>query len=82
MLAWKNLPNHWNLMLFYTLWNFVELVFVYFFYVETKGPTLEEIAKIFDGENSNVAHIDFDQLEKETQIAHHEEHITGEKSAA
>jgi hypothetical protein len=68
-------------MLFYTLWNFVELVFVYFFFVETKGPTLEEIARIFDGDDA-VAHIDLEQVEKETQIAHHEEHITGEKSAA
>ncbi|KAJ6438127.1 MFS hexose transporter [Purpureocillium lavendulum] len=49
-LAWENLPNHWNLMLFYTLWDTVELVFVYFFYIETKGPTLEEIARIFDGD--------------------------------
>lgn len=68
-------------MLFYTLWNFVELVFVYFFYVETRGPTLEEIARIFDGESA-VAHIDLEQVEKEVQLSHHEEHIAGEKSAA
>jgi sugar porter (SP) family MFS transporter len=79
-LAWENLPHHWNLMMFYTLWNFVELVFVYFFYVETRGPTLEEVAKIFDGEDNRVAHIDLEQVEKETQIAHHEEHIAGEKT--
>ncbi|KAH7323059.1 general substrate transporter [Stachybotrys elegans] len=69
--AWDNLPNHWNLTLFYTLWNTVELAFVYFFYVETKGPTLEEIARIFDGDEA-VAHIDFDQLEKETEITQQE----------
>jgi sugar porter (SP) family MFS transporter len=79
--AWDNLPHHWHLMLFYTLWNFVELTFVFFFYVETKGPTLEEIARIFDGEDA-VVHIDLEQVEKETQIAHHEEHIAGEKSIA
>jgi len=79
--AWNDLPRHWNLMLFYTLWNLVELVFVYFFYVETNGPTLEEVAKIFDGENA-VAHIDLEQVEKETRIAHEEHHIVGEKSAA
>lgn len=71
-LAWETLPNHWNLMLFYTLWDTVEFVFVYFFYVETKGPTLEEIARIFDGENA-VAHIDFEQVEKEVQLQHQDE---------
>jgi len=80
-LAWNRLPNHWNLMLFYTLWDFVELVFVYFFYVETKGPTLEEIARIFDGDSA-VAHIDLEQVEKETQLTHHEEHLPHEKSIA
>lgn len=90
-IAWENLPNHWNLTLFYTLWIVVELVFVYFFYVETKGefpdthpdlllsgsgrtdfcfshtgPTLEEIAKIFDGEDA-VAHVDMRTVEKEIE---------------
>lgn len=85
-LAWKNLPHHWNFMLFYTLWDFCELVFVYFFYVETKGPTLEEIAKIFDGDEA-VAHVDMDQVEKEIYANEHEEDINtraaqGEKTAA
>lgn len=29
--------------------------------METKGPTLEEIARIFDGDEA-IAHIDFEQL--------------------
>lgn len=66
-LAWSNLPNHWNFMLFYTLWDAVELIFVYYFYVETKGPTLEEIARIFDGDDA-VAHLDLAQVEKETHL--------------
>ncbi|ORY61804.1 general substrate transporter [Pseudomassariella vexata] len=74
-LAWANLPNHWNFMLFYTLWDFCELVFVYFFYVETKGPTLEEIARIFDGEHA-VAHINIHQVEKDIHGSHHEDEIT------
>jgi len=51
--------------LFYQVWIFVELTFVYFFYVETRGPTLEELAKIFDGENAEVAHLDMNTVEKE-----------------
>ncbi|KAL7621793.1 hypothetical protein AAE478_007292 [Parahypoxylon ruwenzoriense] len=63
-IAWNRMPKHWNFMLFYTLWDFCELAFVYFFYVETKGPTLEEIAWIFDGADA-VANIDLRQVEKE-----------------
>ncbi|KFY68292.1 hypothetical protein V496_01212 [Pseudogymnoascus sp. VKM F-4515 (FW-2607)] len=74
LIAWKNLPNHWNLMLFYTLWDSLELVFVYFFYVETNGPTLEQIAKIFDGDEG-AAHIDLHQVEKEIAQAHHKDDI-------
>ncbi|KAH9884350.1 sugar transporter-like protein [Xylariomycetidae sp. FL2044] len=70
-IAWNRLPRHWNFMLFYTIWDFCELVFVYFFYVETKGPTLEEIARIFDGMDA-VASIDLRQLEKEMQQAEHD----------
>lgn len=73
-LAWENLPNHWNFMLFYTLWDSVELVIVYFLYPETKGPTLEEIARIFDGDDA-VAHIDFEQVEKEVHMQQHVEHF-------
>ncbi|KAF4985673.1 hypothetical protein FDECE_16396 [Fusarium decemcellulare] len=73
-LAWNNLPNHWNFMLFYTLWDFCELLFVWYFYVETKGPTLEEIARIFDGDDA-VAHIDLAQVEKETNLVRQEEEI-------
>ncbi|RSL99642.1 hypothetical protein CDV31_012107 [Fusarium ambrosium] len=73
-LAWNNLPRHWHFMLFYTLWDFCELIFVWYFYVETKGPTLEEIARIFDGGDA-VAHIDLAQVEKETNLVRQEEDI-------
>lgn len=73
-LAWEGLPHKWNFMLFYTLWDLVELVFVWFVYVETKGPTLEEVARIFDGDSA-VANIDMEQVQKEIRHgrvdAHH-----------
>ncbi|KAH8666831.1 general substrate transporter [Xylariales sp. PMI_506] len=71
-LAWINLPHHWNFMMFYTIWNFVELLFVYFVYVETKGPTLEEIAGIFDGSDA-VAKIDIRRVEKEVYFVWQED---------
>lgn len=85
--AWDHLPKHWHFMLFYTLWDAVEFIFVWFFYVETKGPTLEEIAKIFDGDDAVVEHIDLAQVEKEVHLGRHEEdinlsHMHSEKTAA
>ncbi|KAK4197863.1 general substrate transporter [Triangularia verruculosa] len=59
----------WKLYLIYTCWIFLELTFVYFMYVETKGPTLEELAKIIDGDEAEVARVDLNQVEKETQIS-------------
>lgn len=73
-LAWDNLPHHWNFMLFYTIWDVVQLVFVWFFYVETKGPTLEEIALIFDGDDAMQANIDLHSgLEKHPYSPDYEE---------
>ncbi|KAF6826680.1 hexose transporter protein [Colletotrichum plurivorum] len=58
----------WKLYLIYTCWIFLELCFVYFKYVETKGPTLEELAKVIDGTDAKVAQLDMQQMEKESQI--------------
>lgn len=63
------------------LWDLCELVFVYFFYVETKGPTLEQIVRIFDGDDA-AAHIDLHQVEKELQQAQMEEDIVEVHSAS
>jgi hypothetical protein len=45
-------------------------------YVETRGPTLEELAKIIDGDEAKVADVDLDQLEKERELTSHTEHAT------
>jgi len=68
-IAWDNFPHHYDLSLFYTIWIFLEFGFVYFFYVETRGPTLEEVAKIFDGESAEVAHVDIRQVEKDIHVS-------------
>lgn len=55
-------------------WIAFELVFVYFLYVETRGPTLEEIAKIFDGEDAEVAQVDMDKVHLGEKMDHNIEH--------
>jgi hypothetical protein len=52
--------ENWKLFACYAGWVFLELLWVYYFYVETRGPTLEEIARIFDGDDAEVANIDID----------------------
>ncbi|OIW34702.1 general substrate transporter [Coniochaeta ligniaria NRRL 30616] len=75
-LAFDYFTGHtWKLYLIYTCWIFLELVFVYFMYVETKGPTLEELAKVIDGDDAEVAHLDIHQVEKEIDIAHYHEDV-------
>ncbi len=34
-------------------------------YVETKGPTLEELAKVIDGSEAKVAHVDIKEVYSE-----------------
>jgi sugar porter (SP) family MFS transporter len=41
----------WKFYLIWVPWVAVEFIVVYFVYPETKGPSLEEIAMIFDGPN-------------------------------
>ncbi|PSN65984.1 general substrate transporter [Corynespora cassiicola Philippines] len=62
-LGFKHLKPTWKLYTIYSVWIFLELLFVFFFYVETKGPTLEELAKIFDGDNAEVAQVDLEKVE-------------------
>lgn len=45
----------WRLYLVYIGWICVELVTVYFFFVETKGKTLEELSEVFEAPNPRKA---------------------------
>ncbi|KAF1355846.1 general substrate transporter [Lizonia empirigonia] len=64
--GFERLHPTWKFYTIYAVWIFFELLFVVFFYVETKGPTLEEIAKIFDGDEAEVAIVDADKIGQET----------------
>jgi len=48
--------NHigWKYYIVYCVWLAAELIFVFFFYIETKNTPLEEIAKHFDGDAALV----------------------------
>ncbi|KAF3034161.1 hypothetical protein E8E12_004986 [Didymella heteroderae] len=45
----------WKFYIVYVVVLVLECLAIYFLYVETRGPTLEEIAILFDGEDANVA---------------------------
>ncbi|KJR83726.1 uncharacterized protein SPSK_00120 [Sporothrix schenckii 1099-18] len=60
--------HSWKFYLIYTCWIFLELLFVYFMYVETRGPTLEELAKVIDGPEAAVPEMDLTQVEKELHL--------------
>ncbi len=45
-----------------------ELVFIYFMYVETRGPTLEELAKVIDGDEAEVELLNKRHVEKDLSV--------------
>lgn len=45
---------HWKYYIVYDCWLFVELVIVYFLFVETRNTPLEEIARHFDGDEAII----------------------------
>ncbi|KAJ2963793.1 hypothetical protein NQZ79_g1213 [Umbelopsis isabellina] len=48
----------WKYYLVYVIWIMVEIVVIYFFFVETSGYTLEELNVVFDGEGAQISDID------------------------
>lgn len=40
---------------------------MYFFYPETKGLTLEEVAKVFDGDDAKVARMNVGDVKREIE---------------
>jgi MFS family permease len=44
----------WKFYFVYIAMLIIECLVIYFYYVETRGPTLEEISLLFDGDEANV----------------------------
>lgn len=44
----------WKFYIYFTCWIFCALLIIYFFFVETRGPSLEEVARLFDGDDALV----------------------------
>ncbi|KPM43125.1 hypothetical protein AK830_g3417 [Neonectria ditissima] len=44
----------WKFFLAYVVWLVIETTIVYFFFPETQGPSLEEMAMLFEGDNAAV----------------------------
>lgn len=67
----------WKYYIVYDCWLVVELIVVYLFYPETKGPTLEEMARIFDGDEAAVGHVDIDIVREKHGITLEERESVG-----
>lgn len=44
----------WKFFLVYVVWLVIETTVVYFFFPETQGPTLEEVALVIEGDKAAV----------------------------
>lgn len=65
----------WKFYFVYIVILVIECLTIYFYFVETKGPTLEEISQLFDGQGAHIAaampvsrHASVAQMEKELEI--------------
>ncbi|KAH7370173.1 general substrate transporter [Rhexocercosporidium sp. MPI-PUGE-AT-0058] len=67
----------WKFYFLYIAILVFQCLVIYFYYVETRGPTLEEIAVLFDGEDANVGGNDVHRDDKAvlSKSADHKEHV-------
>lgn len=61
--------------MFFVIWDLFEFAFIYLFFVETKGRTLEELDEIFEAKNPAKASVRKTTLRKD--VVHDE--VDGKK---
>lgn len=72
-IALKNIG--WKFYIYYCVWVLIVFLVVYFFFVETAGPTLEELAYLFEDEDSKKEMVHKIQENKEQFTEHVEEKL-------
>ncbi|KAK9311389.1 general substrate transporter [Lipomyces starkeyi] len=60
----------WKFYIYYCVWVTIEFLIVYFFFVETAGPTLEELTYLFEGKDEKIQLTQ--QLEEKRGVIHEE----------
>jgi hypothetical protein len=60
----------------YVVWLAIETTIIFFLYVETKGPSLEELALLFDGKDAKVGQMHVSKNEKEDMAVEQEERVS------
>lgn len=69
---------HWRFYIVYIVILVLECAAIWFLFVETKGPTLEEISELFDGPRAIVAMNKASDMDNKEA---HVEHVDLEKGA-
>lgn len=64
----------WRFYIYYCIWVTIIFLIVYFFFVETAGPTLEELSYIFDGKTEKEQAMQ-ELAEKKRIISEHVENV-------
>ncbi|KAJ6043008.1 uncharacterized protein N7446_001204 [Penicillium canescens] len=65
----------WRYYIYYCVWVAIIFVIVYFFFVETSGPTLEELAYLFEGKDAKQDLAEEIKIKKEELEFVHEKEV-------
>ncbi|KAK6707862.1 hypothetical protein SNK04_008821 [Fusarium graminearum] len=65
----------WKFYIYYCVWVAIIFLVVYFFFVETSGPTLEELTYLFEGKSTKQEMIKEIEIKKEEHDFVHEKGV-------